>query len=46
MFDVQSDEPLIYFSLKLVDGHLKGEANAEHDGRKLSATLDLQRKDK
>jgi hypothetical protein len=45
-FDVQSDEPLIHFSLKLVDGHLKGEAKAEQDGRKFSATLDLQRKDK
>jgi hypothetical protein len=45
-FDVQSDEPLIHFSLKLVEGHLKGEAKGEHDGRKLSATVDLQRKDK
>jgi hypothetical protein len=45
-FDVQSDEPLIHFSLKLVEGHLKGEAKAEHDGHKLSATVDLQRKDK
>ena len=45
-FDVQSDEPLIHFSLKLVEGHLKGVAKAEHDGHKLSATVDLQRKDK
>ena len=45
-FDVQSDEPLIHFALKLVEGHLKGEAKAEHDGHKLSATVDLQRKDK
>ena len=45
-FDVQSDDPLIHFSLKLVEGHLKGEAKAEHDGHKFSATVDLQRKDK
>ena len=45
-FDVQSDDPLIHFSLKLVEGHLKGEAKAEQDGRKFSATVDLQRKDK
>jgi hypothetical protein len=45
-FDVQSDEPLVHFSVKLVEGHLKGEAKAEHDGRKFSATLDLQRKEK
>jgi hypothetical protein len=45
-FDVQADEPLIHFSLKLVEGHLKGEAKGEHDGRKLTATVDLQRKDK
>jgi hypothetical protein len=45
-FDVQSDEPLIHFALKLVEGHLKGEAKAEHDGHKLSAIVDLQRRDK
>jgi hypothetical protein len=45
-FDVQSDEPLIHFSLKLVEGHLKGDAKAEHDGHTFSAKLDLQRKDK
>ena len=45
-FDVQADGPLVHFSLKLVDGHLKGEAKGEHEGRKLSATMDLQRKEK
>ena len=45
-FDVQSDGPLVHFSMKLVDGHLKGEAKAEQDGHTLSAKFDLQRKDK
>ena len=45
-FDVQSDEPLIHFSLKFVEGHLKGDAKAEQDGHTFSAKLDLQRKDK
>jgi hypothetical protein len=43
-FEVQTDEPLIKFDLTLVDGHLKGEANAEHEGRKMKAIVDLQRK--
>jgi hypothetical protein len=42
-FDVASDGPLIHFELKLVDGHLKGTAKAEQDGRKLSAVVDIQR---
>ena len=29
-----------------IEGHLKGEAKGEHEGRKLFATLDLQRKEK
>jgi hypothetical protein len=45
-FDVQSEAPLIHFSLKLVDGHLKGDVKGEHDGQKLTGTVDLQRKDK
>jgi hypothetical protein len=45
-FDVQSEGPLVHFSLKLVDGHLKGDAIAEFEGQKLTGTLDLQRKDK
>jgi hypothetical protein len=43
-FDVQSDGPLVHFTLKLVEGHLKGDANAEMDGRKFSAKVDVQRK--
>lgn len=44
-FDVQSDDQLlIHFKVKLVDGHLKGDAAAEMDGRKFSAKLDLERK--
>lgn len=43
-FEVQTDEPLIKFNLTLADGHLKGEANAEHEGRSLKATVDVQRK--
>jgi hypothetical protein len=43
-FDLQADGPLIHFTLKLADGHLKGDARAEHDGHTMSATVDLQRK--
>jgi hypothetical protein len=43
-FEVQSDGPLIKFDLALVEGHLKGEAKAEHDGRSMKAVVDLQRK--
>ncbi len=43
-FGVQSDGPLIKFDLTLVEGHLKGEAKAEHDGHTMKATVDLQRK--
>lgn len=45
-FDVQPEGPLVHFTLKLVDGHLKGDAKAEADGRKMSATVDLVRKPK
>jgi hypothetical protein len=45
-FDVQSEGPLVHFSVKLVDGHLKGEAKAEFEGQRLTGTVDLQRKDK
>lgn len=43
-FDVQSEGPLVHFTLKIVDGHLKGEAKAEMDGHKMTGTVDLQRK--
>src|SRR5262249_3516842 len=43
-FEVQSDEPLIKFELTLIDGHLKGEAKAEHEGKSMKAVIDLQRK--
>lgn len=42
-FEVQTDEPLVKFELTLVDGHLKGEAKAEHEGRSMKAAVDLQR---
>lgn len=42
-FEIQSDEPLIKFELTLVDGHLKGEAKAEHEGKSMKAAVDLQR---
>ena len=42
-FEVQTDNPLIKFELALVDGHLKGEAKAEHEGRSMKAAVDLQR---
>jgi hypothetical protein len=45
-FDVQSEGPLVHFTVKIVDGHLKGEAKAEMDGHKMTGTVDLQRKAK
>ena len=42
-FEVQTEGPLIKFELTLVDGHLKGEAKAEHEGRSMKAAVDLQR---
>jgi hypothetical protein len=42
-FEVQTDNPLIKFELTLVDGHLKGEAKAEHEGRSMKVAIDLQR---
>jgi hypothetical protein len=43
-FEVQSGGPLIKFNLTLAEGHLKGEAKAEHEGRSMKAAVDLQRK--
>ncbi len=45
-FDVQSDGPMVRFVLTFADGHLKGDAAAEHDGRKMSAKVDAQREKK
>ncbi len=42
-FEVQSDEVLIKFEIALVDGHLKGGANAEREGKTMKAVLELQR---
>lgn len=42
-FELQSDGPLMKFELALVEGHLKGEAKAELEGKAMKATLDLQR---
>jgi hypothetical protein len=43
MFEVQSEGPLIKFTLALSEGHLKGEARAEDGGRKLTAQVDAER---
>jgi hypothetical protein len=43
MFEVQTDEPLVKFELTLVEGHLTGEAKAEHEGKSMKAAVDLQR---
>ncbi|MBK9316926.1 MAG: hypothetical protein IPM55_22170 [Acidobacteria bacterium] len=43
-FEVQTDQPLIKFELMLIDGHLKGQAKAEHEGMTMGAEVDLQRK--
>jgi hypothetical protein len=42
-FEVQTEGPLFKFELTLVDGHLKGEAKAEHEGKSMKAAFDLQR---
>jgi hypothetical protein len=42
-FEVQTEGPLLKFELTLVDGHLKGEARAEHEGKSVTAAVDLQR---
>lgn len=42
-FDVQSNGPLIHFTLKMVEGRLKGDASAEQDGRKMTAVVDVAR---
>src|SRR2546421_11923519 len=36
-FEVQTDGPLLKFELTLADGHLKGDAKAEHDGHTMKA---------
>jgi hypothetical protein len=41
--DVQSEGPLVKFTLTLVDGRLKGDALAEMDGQKMTATVDVGR---
>ena len=43
IFEVQTEGPLVKFELTLVDGHLKGEAKAEHEGKSMKAAVDLQR---
>lgn len=43
-FEVQADVPLVKFDLTLADGHLKGEAKAEFEGRTMKAAVDAQRK--
>jgi hypothetical protein len=42
-FEVQTDKPLVKFELALIDGHLKGEARAEHEGNSMKAAVDMQR---
>ena len=42
-FEVQTEGPLIKFEMTLIDGHLKGEAKAEHEGKSMKAAIDLQR---
>jgi hypothetical protein len=45
-FDVapaNEGDVVIHFELKLVDGHLKGTAIAEQNGRKLTAAVDVTR---
>lgn len=41
--DVQSEGPIVRFTLTLVDGRLKGDALAEMDGQKMTAKVDVGR---
>ena len=43
-FEVNADGPTLKFELTLADGHLKGEAKADFDGKTMKAAVDLQRK--
>lgn len=43
-FEVNADGPVLKFELTLAEGHLKGDAKAEHDGHTMKAAVDLQRK--
>jgi len=42
-FEVDAGAAPIHFDLKLVDGHLKGNARAEGDGRTFAAVVDAER---
>jgi hypothetical protein len=42
-FDLQSDGPILKFTLTLVDGRLKGDAAGEQEGMKLTAKVDVGR---
>jgi hypothetical protein len=42
-FDVTRDEAAIKFVLTFAEGHLKGEAQAEFQGQKMSAKIDALR---
>jgi hypothetical protein len=42
-FEVNADGPTMKFELTLVDGHLKGDAKGEHEGRSMKAVVDVQR---
>lgn len=43
-FEVQTEQPIIKFELTLADGHLKGQAKAEHEGKSMNAVIDVTRK--
>jgi hypothetical protein len=45
-FEAQDGGTLIKFNMTLVDGHLKGEAKAEKEGRSMKAVIDVQRETK
>ena len=43
VFEVQSEGPLIKFTLAIADGHLKGDAAADHEGQKVTGKVDAER---
>jgi|SRR5262245_15534611 len=42
-FEVDSNGTIVYFSLSFANGHLKGDANADAPGGKLSGKIDMER---
>lgn len=44
-FESQTEGPLMRFDLRLLDGHIRGEATGDMEGTKIRAKLDLARQE-